>query len=55
MVYGGALVLILLVAPHGLIGTPWWRFKSARNPDARRGTAGAASPSGKPAAAGERA
>ncbi|MFG1230338.1 branched-chain amino acid ABC transporter permease [Xanthobacter wiegelii] len=27
MVFGGALILILLVAPQGLIGTPWWRFR----------------------------
>jgi branched-chain amino acid transport system permease protein len=27
MVFGGTLILILLVAPQGLIGSPWWRLR----------------------------
>jgi branched-chain amino acid transport system permease protein len=30
MVFGGALVLILLVAPQGLIGSPWWQLWRGR-------------------------
>jgi branched-chain amino acid transport system permease protein len=51
MVFGGALIFILLVAPQGLIGTPWWRFKAkSEAADARRRAALAV----KPAAAGDR-
>jgi len=40
MVYGGALIVILLCAPQGLIGTAWWRggvrrFVARHSPDTR--------------------
>jgi branched-chain amino acid transport system permease protein len=54
MVFGGALVFILLVAPQGLIGTPWWRGIGASRSAQRRRTNAAPLPSGKPAAAGDR-
>jgi branched-chain amino acid transport system permease protein len=54
MVFGGALVLILLVAPQGLIGTPWWRFKSKTEADKRRRPVSTVLQTSKPAAAGDR-
>ncbi|PDT50930.1 MULTISPECIES: branched-chain amino acid ABC transporter permease [Sinorhizobium] len=47
MVYGGALIVILLLVPQGLIGTTWWsraRLKAKQNPGAPRSD-GAAQPS----------
>jgi branched-chain amino acid transport system permease protein len=32
MIYGTALIIILLVAPQGLIGTDWWSIWRRRAP-----------------------
>lgn len=54
MVFGGALVVILLLAPQGLIGTAWWRLApNARRKQAAEAT-GKSFPANQPATAGER-